>query len=494
MKKYILETVVFMCGAIVMILEITGSRIMAPYLGTSLFVWTSLIGVILGSLSLGYWLGGKLADSGKASFRNFSVIIFLGAIFVALIAITKEPILQFVEENFKDIRLGSVIAATVIFAPSSVFLGMISPYAAKLKLDGLQHAGRTIGGLYALSTIGSIVGTFLAGFWLLSWFGNTRLLIILSFTLILTSILAYSAQTKTRLLAILLLIIQFTTFSLKENALAKAGIIELETGYNHVRILTGTDRISKNPIRILDLGKADHSAMFLDSEELVFEYTKFYRLAKHFNPEIRDALAIGGGAYSYPKDFLNKFPEADIDVVELDPGLTAIAKKYFRLEEDPRLNIYHEDGRTFLNRNTKKYDVIFGDAFRSFYSIPYQLSTVEAVRKMHGSLADEGIVLVNIISSIDGETGKFLQAEYKTFKEVFPQVYLFPVNYPDSPLLYQNIILVALKSEEIPEFTSEDMELNGYLQNLYKNEIQTNLPVLTDDFAPVDQYIMELLS
>lgn len=492
MKKYSLEIVVFICGAIVMILEIAGSRIMAPYLGTSLFVWTSLIGIILGSLSLGYWLGGKIADE-KASFKTFSVIIFLSAIFIALITLTKEWILEFVEANFENIRLGSVIAATTIFAPSSIFLGMISPYAVKLKLENLQKSGRTVGNLYALSTIGSIVGTFLAGFFLLSYFGNTKLLIILSAILVITSAFTYFSHFKTKILAILLLVLQFITLDMKENSLAKAGIIELETDYNHVRIFEDIDKYTNKEIRILDLGKADHSAMFLTDDDLVFEYTKFYRLSGHFNPKIKDALAIGGGAYSYPKDFLKQFPEANLDVVELDPGLTEIAKKYFRLKDNDRLNIYNEDGRTFLNRNTKKYDVIFGDAFRSFYSIPYQLTTIEAVRKMHDSLKNDGIALVNIISSLDGETGKFLRAEYKTFKEVFPLVYIFPVKHPENPMTVQNIILVALKSKEKPEFTSQNAELNTYLQNLYTKEIQTDLPILTDDFAPVDQYIMKLL-
>lgn len=487
-----LEIVVFICGAVVMILEIAGSRIMAPYLGTSLFVWTSIIGVILGSLSLGYFLGGKIADK-KASFKTFSIIIFLSAIFIALIALTKEWILEFVEANFKEVRLGSLVAATTIFAPASIFLGMISPYAVKLKLENLQKSGRTVGNLYAISTIGSIVGTFLAGFFLLSYFGNTKLLIILSITLVFTSLIAHFGNNKTKLLAILLLIIQFITFSIRENSLAKAGIIELETDYNNVRIYQDADFETGEPIQILDLGKADHSAIFLDNNDLVFEYTKFYRLAKHFNPELKDALAIGAGAYTYPRDFLSKFPEANLDVVELDPGLTEIAKKYFHLKDNERLNIYHEDGRTFLNRNTKKYDVIFGDAFRSYYSIPYQLTTVEAVQKMHDSLNDDGVAFVNVISSLDGKTGKFLQAEYKTFKEVFPQVYIFPVKHPENPLAVQNIILVALKSEEKPEFASEDPELNTYLQNLYLGEIKTDLPILTDDFAPVDQYIMELL-
>lgn len=492
MKKYNLEIIVFICGAVVMVLEIAGSRVLAPFLGTSLFVWTSLIGIILGSLSLGYWLGGRLADK-KTSYKIFSFIIFIAAIFIAITSFIKTSFLGLIQANIDDIRTGSIIATTVLFAPASVFLGMISPYAVKLKLENLEKSGSTVGKLYALSTVGSIVGTFLAGFWLLAFLGNTKLLMILAVTLALTSLLASTSNKKLKILVALLILGNFVTYSLKENKLAEAGIIDLDTDYNHVQIFKSRDPDTNKTVQMLDLGRASHSAMFLESDDLVFEYTKFYRLAKHFKPDLKNSLIIGGGAYSYPKDYLDKFPKANLDVVEIDPQLTKLAKKYFRLENNERLNIYHEDGRTFLNKNAYKYDVIFGDAFRSFYSIPYQLTTVESIRKMYDSLTDDGIVLVNIISSIEGETGKFLEAEYATFKEVFPQVYVFPVKHPENPGAIQNIILLGIKSDEKPSFTSDDPELQNYLKNLYTKEIPTDLPILTDDFAPVDQYIMELL-
>lgn len=489
MKKYNLELIVFICGAVVMILEIAGSRIMAPHLGTSLFVWTSLIGVILGSLSLGYSLGGKLADR-KADFKTLSLIIFLSALSIALIAISKEWLLQIITTNIKNVRIGSIIAATILFAPSGILMGMISPYAVKLKLENLQKSGRTIGNLYAISTIGSIAGTFLAGFFLLTYLGNTKLLIILSATLMLTSALAHTKTVALKLIITLLVLTQIVTTNRQEQSLTKAGTIELETDYSHVKIFNGTRDGTR--VKVLNLGQKDNSAIYLDNDDLVFKYTKFYRLAKHFFPEAKSALLIGAGAYSYPKDFLKNFPLAEMDTVEIDSKVTELARKYFDLKENPRLHIYHEDGRTFLNKNIKKYDIIFGDAFRSFYSIPYQLTTVEALQKMHDSLTDKGIVLTNVISSIDGKGSKFLKAEYRTYKAIFPQVYIFPVSHPDSETKYQNIMLVAMKSVEKADMKSSNSELNTYLEHLYKKEIKEDFPILTDDFAPVDQYIMEL--
>ena len=169
MQKYILEIIVFICGAAVMILELVGSRIMAPYLGTSIVVWTSLIGIILGFLSLGYWWGGKVADQ-NPSYKMFSFVIFVGAIFVGLIVFIQSMVLNFIQNGITNIYLGTIIATLTLFAVPSALLGMVSPYAVRLKIKDVTTSGRTVGNLYAISTIGSIVGTFAAGFLLIPFF------------------------------------------------------------------------------------------------------------------------------------------------------------------------------------------------------------------------------------------------------------------------------------------------------------------------------------
>lgn len=487
MKRCNLEFIVFVSGAVVMVLELTGSRILAPYLGTSMFVWTSLIGIILGSLSLGYYLGGKIADK-KASFQGLAFILFIAAILIFLSGISKESVLKFIENNISEIRIGAIIASVVLFAPASIFLGMVSPYSVKLKVHSLEKTGSTVGNLYAISTIGSIFGTFFAGFYLISIFGSSKLILILAGMMIICSLIAFSRQfAKTKILVLAVVAVELLILTIEENRLAEANYIETDTSYNHVRIYdTVYNRTGEN-IRVLDIGKTLNSAMLLDenrSDELVFPYMKFYNVAGQFNPDLKTALMIGGGTFSYPKSFLKDFPMATIDVVEIDAKLTELAKKYFGLKDDPRMRIYHEDGRTFLNKTDKKYDVIFGDAFRSFYSVPYQLTTIESVEKMYDILNENGVVLVNVISAIEGDEGKFLRAEYATFKEIFPQVYVFPINHPRDGSVVQNIMLIALKSELVP---------NEFPEQLWKKEIDNDMPVLTDDFAPVDQYINEML-
>jgi MFS family permease len=186
LTTYTLEFAIFVCGAVVMIFELVGSRILGPYFGTSIFVWTSLIGVILGSLSFGYYLGGRISDR-NPDIRTLSFLIFLSSLCIGITMCIKSILLSFLLTHITDMRISSVIASLILFLPASILLGTISPYAAKLKLSNLTISGKTIGNLYAISTAGSIVGTFLSGFYLIPHLGTNNLLIILSLTLLFVS-------------------------------------------------------------------------------------------------------------------------------------------------------------------------------------------------------------------------------------------------------------------------------------------------------------------
>jgi len=486
--RFGIEIIVFICGAVVMIFELVGSRILGPFLGTTIFVWTSLIGVILGSLSLGYWLGGYFADK-KPKIEILSTIIFLSAISIIFTTIIHRYFLnQLPNYNF-DVRLQAVIASVILFSPASIFLGMVSPYAIKLKLKHVNSTGKIAGNLYAISTVGSICGTFLAGFFLIPFFGHQNILFFLSAILLIISIVLFFL---TRLnnkagFAILFLLFLFVLkfLILKQNN----EVIDVDTKYNRVLIYNASDYRTGKSAKYMRINNEYSGAMFLDSDELVFQYLKYYDLSEHFNPDFRRSLLIGGATYSYPKHYLNKFPEASIDVVEIDPELTQLARKHFQLSDNPRMKIIHEDGRTFLNKCKEKYDVVFVDAFKSQYTLPYQLTTREAVQKIYNVLNNDGIAILNIISSIDGMKSLFLQAEYLTYQSVFQQVYLFVIQNLDDKEQLQSVVLVALKSDKTPVFNSSDSVLNEYLQHLLINGIETSVPILTDEFAPVEFYM-----
>ncbi|MEI7426076.1 MAG: fused MFS/spermidine synthase [Candidatus Moraniibacteriota bacterium] len=476
-----------------MIFELVGSRVLGPYFGTSIFVWTSLIGIILGSLSFGYYFGGKISDK-KPNLNSLSIIIFLAAISIGLTIFIKDFLLTYLQMHFTDIRINSVLASLILFSPASVLLGMVSPYAVKLKIENLNTSGSIVGNLYAISTAGSIIGTFLSGFYLIPQFGTNKLLLILSMTLILISlILSAKKYTKIKLSIFIIFIIGWYVV-IRLNHISQAnGFIDIDTIYNRIWIYNHNDSKTNKLVKIMGVNNENQSSMFLDNDELVNEYTKYYHLAKHFNPNFKKTLMFGGAGYSYPKDFLLKYPKATIDVIEIDPKVTELARTYFKLTENSRLNIYHEDGRVYLNKTQKKYDVIFGDAFSSHYSLPYQLTTKEAVQKKYDILNDNGVIIINIISAIKGEKGEFLRAEYATYKNIFPQVYLFPVQEPNNSYMVQNIILIALKNKKNPEFTNTDPELNEHLQHLWEKEIYLDLPILTDDYAPVDYYMSKAI-
>lgn len=490
-----LELIVFLCGGVVMILELVGSRILAPYLGTSIVVWTSLIGIILASLSIGYWYGGKLADQ-RPTDRAFAMIILISAALVAAIPVLKTPVLDVLQRSVANFSINAILATIILFAPPSIALGMVSPYAVRLRMQNLTTSGATVGRLYAISTVGSIAGTFLAGFYLIAYFGSTKILLVLAGVLLLTSGLAYSRGLMAARAALMAALIGLFVFvSGQEFVLANQGIYHVDTRYSHVTIHGSYDPGSGRPtLAMVTNPRETQSAMYVDDPaDLVLRYTRFYRLVHHFRPDVRNALMIGGAGYSYPKNYLASFPQALLDVVEIDPDFTRLAREHFRLGNDPRLTVYHEDGRTYLNRTTKKYDVIFGDAFSSFYSVPYQLTTIETVRHIHAALNDNGVVLMNIISSIEGETGEFLRAEVNTYRAVFPQVHLFAVRNPDEGNDVQNVMLVAFKSAAAPSFESRNPEMKRYLSHRWTKPVAADMPVLTDDHAPVDTYMLKVI-
>jgi len=231
------------------------------------------------------------------------------------------------------------------------------------------------------------------------------------------------------------------------------------------------------------------SAVYLDGDDLAFRYTPFYHLLRHFRPGFANTLMIGGAGYTFPRDYLRTYPDAAIDVVEIDPKMTEIARQYFRLDDDPRLNIIHEDGRVFLNSaETARYDVVLMDAFGSLFSVPYHLTTVEAVRNISRVLDDDGIAIFNVGSAIRGSESKFLQAEYATYEAVFPRVLLFKVNLDASDEETQNVIIVACKSDCGAGSAPADAEIERMLSHLYTKDFPRNLPILTDDLAPVEYY------
>jgi MFS family permease len=258
-----------------------------------------LIGVILGALSLGYYLGGKLADK-RAEWRFFSGILFFAAVFIGLTVLMKHIILEAVA--LFDIRseYTALLASLFLFAPASILLGMISPFSVKLRMKSLECSASTVGNLYAISTIGSIAGTFSAGFFIIPFFGTTKILFSMAAVLVGLSLIASAKGFFKTRIVLTLLFSGLVFFGSIHGLLMKKGMIDIDTPYNKVWI--SYEHRAEKPMVVLYTDPfAAQSAMYLNDPELVFRYTKYFRLARHFNPNINTALMIGGCGYSYPR-------------------------------------------------------------------------------------------------------------------------------------------------------------------------------------------------
>ena len=486
-RKYMVEAAVFGCGAVVMVYEIVGSRVIAPYIGTSTYTWTSLIGVILAALSLGYWLGGKWADR-NAKVTVLAAVIFFAGGMVAVTVLVKEPVLSVLSSASMPIEAASVAAAILLFAPASVLLGIVAPYAVRLSVEDIEHTGRTVGRLYALSTIGSITGTFLAGFVLIPFVGTNRTLYILAASLFSISVAIAPLAAERAKVALLVIFVLGIAFNEGYSLLLNATINyhDIDTEYNRVRIF---DTVKNGrPLRAMSIDPYIYqSSIYLDTGESGASYMRYFGLASHFNPGFERSLIIGGAGYGFPQKYLKDYPNSTIEVVEIDPGMTKLAKKHFNLRDDPRLKSIHLDGRVFLNKGkSKTYDVVFIDAFNSLFSIPFQMTTIEAVVEIRRVLKEDGVVVVNIGSPVTGDGSRFLAAEEATYGTVFKNVRLFKVN-PDKPDgMIQNVILIA--SEEPLPLRSSDQEMDEMLQTAVRGP-RPESRILTDDLAPVEQMI-----
>lgn len=489
---WLLRLDVFTAGAVVLVLEIMGSRILAPAFGNSVYVWGSLIGVVLTSLSLGYYMGGELADKGT-NFFTFSLIIFLAGLFILLIPFTSGYVFQGVIDLGMEDRYRPLIATATLLTIPTTLLGAVSPYAIKMATKSLAQLGTTAGNLYALSTVGSIAGVFLTVFVLIPEVGGVATIFTAGILLLAISSVGFSLRGKIGVTSLILLILYSTTLTYFSPA---QDIIYVEdTPYHYLQV-------KDNPVtqtRTLILDDNPHSAMLLNNpNRSAFVYTKYFHLAFLFNPDIREVLFVGGGGFSSPKEFLNLYSNISVDVVEIDLEVVKVAKEFFYLVENPRLRVFNEDGRIFLSRTEKKYDLIILDAYSKTF-IPFHLMTLEFFKLVEEHLNPGGLVASNLILSITGFTSDLLRAEYVTVAQVFPQLYLFPTR--DDPSSVQNIILIAstsprhLSREEIlerarnsPGVGFDDSEvLAGDLFGGVLN--MEGALLLTDDYAPVENLL-----
>jgi spermidine synthase len=488
--SWILRVQVFVVGAAIMSLELTASRILAPDFGNSIFVWGSLIGVILTALSLGYFSGGRLADI-RLSGRIFCATIFLAGLLVLFIPFFSPIVIELALGSGLGLQYGPLVVTGILMGLPTYLLGMIAPYAIKLATGSLSNLGNVAGGLYSISTVGSIVGTFATVFVLIPSIGVRSIVTMIGIALIAVSFPGLKWGPRAVALGATILVLSPITGLLQETQLGPGDLLyEKDTPYSHMEVKDVGDR------RYLLLNGMPDSAMYLnDSVELVFPYTRYFAMGWVYSPNIAEVLFVGGGGFSGPKKFLRDYPAANIDVVEIDPDVIRAARQFFDVEDHPRMRIYSEDGRTFLTRTKKTYDLIVLDAYTKTY-VPFHLLTREFYELLRKRLSPDGVIVSNLISSLVGDTSELFWAEWKTVNEVFPN----PDVYQTSrygPGWVQNVMLVAGSGTELsgPELEAragsvasvDSDELASFMENLWEGPADTkDLPILTDDYSPVE--------
>lgn len=487
------EISAFVSGALVMIFEILGARILWAYTGNSLFVWTNIIALILWALAVWYYLWWEIADNlknNKNRFHLISLLFILSACCFLALPFVYNEVLDAITRTFSDVRISSFLGTLILFVPAWFLLWMIAPICTKIHLNNLEHSGRVVWKIWSIWTFGSIFGTIMAGFFLIPFFGINNLLLFLAASCVIMAVI--NSPKKYIIYNILIwigIITTYSYFSLSTSDLQKNGFVTLESPYSHITIKD--EMFWERETRKLYIDNINHSWMFLDGDDLYAQYTKAYHLFNSFVPDAKDVMMIGGAAYSFPKSFLKSYPEKNIDVVEIDPMMYELAQEYFFLEDSPRLTSIEQDARVYLNTTEKKYDAILWDAFGSFFSIPYQLTTLETVQKKHDILTENGVVILNIINAQDGDASRFLHAQYLTYKQIFPEVFLLPVRNSSSTLV-QNIMLVAAKNPDTLSFSHPDEELQALLERKTYLDVHRGTKILTDNYAPVDYYISML--
>jgi spermidine synthase len=529
---------VFVSGAVLLGVEIAASRVLAPFFGNSLYVWGSLIGVVLAGLAIGYWLGGVLADRLPATGLLLGVM-GLAALSVLAIPFVDDAVLEWVVGWDAGPRLNPLIAAVILFGPMSVLMACVTPIAVRLRARSLARVGRTAGRLFSVSTAGSIVGTLATAFFLIPELGVDQLLACGAAALL--AAVAIVALAERQALAAALAAVATAGAVVAAVSLApetggtltgaaaqnwsplyrmrgsetvldardpRAAIAQPElevvfsqdTQYHRLSVVEDADT------RYLRFDNSLQSAMYVDDPlRTRFAYTDLFHLAKAYNPEARDILFIGLGAGSSEKRMLQDFDDVQLHAVEIDPVVADVAHEYFAVpRDDPRLEISVGDGRRFLADDDGRWDAIVIDAFFAD-AIPFHLVTQEFLQLAQSKLNPGGVVVTNAIGAIAGPGSRLFRSIYRTYRTVFPTVLVHPaiLEGDRGDETFRNLILVASEAaapqrqflaqrwEELRAEAPTAPDLRQAILDRHDTLVPTgDVPVLTDDYAPTDALLL----
>lgn len=492
--NHLLYLTTFVANAAILVFEIAGARLLAPYLGTSVEVWSGTIAVILGGMALGYYLGGKAAD--KHPTRHALGMVVFAAGIAALIAWSLRDLIPsyFMGAHGAPLTFVAMYVATFLFAPTVILLAAVSPFVAKFLLTTLDASAQTIGAINSIGTLGSIAGAILSGVFLIPYFGLSNIFLGIAVALLCLSFLLSTGTFSRRsaLMGFIVLLASGIEVSVNANLPGATRIADVTTPYNRIWVFEGAYKgeairaLQTDPFGI-QCGMYVTEGGGLDEERLAFTYTRAFDAFAHteFDNKTPRALFLGGCNYSYPRAFLHRFKEATATVVEIDPGMTEIAKQYFEFipAHFPTLTIVHQDARQFLNESASTYDLVFMDVFGSFSNTPPHLTTKESFESLAKNMAPEGLLVMNVIAARTGAASKLAASLVKTLETAFEHVAIYAINEA-TPAQAQNLIIAASNQRPLPEKFDRkkfDITLTRFDAQVLKPGI-----VLTDNYAPAE--------
>ena len=475
-----LAALVFGAGTGSLATEIAASRLLAPYFGSSTIVWANLIGIVLAALALGYWLGGKLADR-RPEPRLLGAIVLAAALWVAVTPFVARPFLDATVHNLDDASAGAVIgsffAVLLLFSPAVVLLGTVSPFAIRLAISDVATAGSVAGRFYALSTAGSLLGTFLPALVAIPLVGTQRTLLGTAVLLALSASVLLGRRVVVAA-AVLAALVAVPPGAVK----AEAGLLhEEESLYQFIQVV---EREDGRRLLSLNEGVAVHSVWREDTVLTGGVWDAFLALPPLLGRPLESVAILGNAAGTTARALGVFYPEATVDGVELDPAVSDVGRRFFGMDEIPRLTVHDADARPFLRLTDERYDLIVGDAYHQPY-VPFYLATREFFELARSRLAPGGILALNV-AAVPGDTS-LLDGITGTLMHEFDHVAVWPA-------LRVNKLVLAfdepLAPEEIDERLEDGPSRLEPLRTLLARQVR---PVTekaerpwTDDHAPVE--------
>ena len=509
---------VFVSSLCIMVLELVAGRLIARHVGSSLYTWTSVIGIVLSGIAAGNYAGGRLADRFPPK-PTLSAIFLVASANCLLIPLLNNRVGGLEAMRDLDWPVRIALHVFLVFFVPSCLLGMISPVAAKMAIVLGQRLGRTIGSVYSWGAIGSIIGTFLTGYVLIARMGTTAVLLSVAAVLLVLAFLYGGSSVLPYLWSGVLLGVLFATwapYSWARTIGERLGFRERgsetvffqdESAYSFIRV---EDVIETPGLRSMTLDYLVHAYVdMLDPDELHYDYERIYAgvtveaVAKHHSGESPRALFLGGGGYVFPRWFLRRYPGGHGEVVEIDPQVTRAAFEAFGLERDTPLDIVHLDARNRVDElydramggdHVERFDLVYNDAF-NHYSPPFHLTTFEYVRKLRALMSDDSVFLANTIDIF--RSGRFLGAMINTVEQVFPYVYTFCTS-PGGPsdTDERDTFVVAGSTRLLPVEHLDYLRYSAALLSPRDTAIlrrRSGGLVLTDDYAPVDNLLTPVI-